>query len=57
MHDDYGLRYINCGDWVEGCTAVAEGYDGRFEIITWTHDGRDSEPAELLPHRRTANAA
>ena len=24
MHDDYGLRYINCGDWVESCTAVGE---------------------------------
>ncbi len=44
MHDNYGLRYINCGDWVESCTAVAECYDGRFEIITWTHDGRDAEP-------------
>jgi UDP-2,3-diacylglucosamine pyrophosphatase LpxH len=36
MHDDFGLRYINCGDWVESCTAVAEHPDGRFEIITWT---------------------
>jgi UDP-2,3-diacylglucosamine pyrophosphatase LpxH len=37
MHDDYGLRYVNCGDWVESCTAVAERHDGRFEVITWTH--------------------
>jgi UDP-2,3-diacylglucosamine pyrophosphatase LpxH len=44
MHDDFGLRYINCGDWVESCTAVAEGYDGKFEIITWIHTGEDSEP-------------
>ena len=36
MHDDFGLRYLNCGDWVESCTAVAEHHDGRFEIITWT---------------------
>ncbi len=27
MHDDFGLRYINCGDWVESCTAVAERHD------------------------------
>jgi UDP-2,3-diacylglucosamine pyrophosphatase LpxH len=45
MHDHYGLRYINCGDWVESCTAVAEGHDGKFEIITWTHKDYDSEPA------------
>jgi len=35
MYDDYGLRYVNCGDWVESCTAVAERHDGRFEVITW----------------------
>ena len=24
IHDELGIRYINCGDWVESCTAVAE---------------------------------
>lgn len=23
-----GIRYINCGDWVESCTAIAEDHDG-----------------------------
>jgi len=36
IHDDFGLRYINCGDWVESCTAIGENPDGQFEIITWT---------------------
>jgi UDP-2,3-diacylglucosamine pyrophosphatase LpxH len=36
MRDIQGLRYINCGDWVESCTAIAEHPDGRFEIIIWT---------------------
>jgi len=36
IHKDFGVTYINCGDWVESCTAVAEHPDGRFEIITWT---------------------
>jgi UDP-2,3-diacylglucosamine pyrophosphatase LpxH len=35
LHDDFGLRYVNCGDWVESCTAVAEHIDGKFEIIVW----------------------
>jgi UDP-2,3-diacylglucosamine pyrophosphatase LpxH len=30
-----GLRYINCGDWVESCTAVVEHFDGTFEVIRW----------------------
>jgi UDP-2,3-diacylglucosamine pyrophosphatase LpxH len=35
MHDDFGIRYMNCGDWVESCTALAEHMDGSFEIIRW----------------------
>ena len=30
-----GVNYLNCGDWVESCTALAEKYDGTFEIIYW----------------------
>lgn len=26
------IEYLNCGDWVESCTAIIEHYDGRFEI-------------------------
>jgi UDP-2,3-diacylglucosamine pyrophosphatase LpxH len=26
------LCHINCGDWVESCTAVVEHFDGSFEI-------------------------
>ena len=36
IHNDFGVTYINCGDWVESCTAIAEHPDGRFEILTWT---------------------
>jgi UDP-2,3-diacylglucosamine pyrophosphatase LpxH len=36
IHERFGTRYINCGDWVESCTAVVEHLDGRFEIVTWT---------------------
>ncbi len=27
------IDYLNCGDWVESCTAVVETYDGEFKII------------------------
>lgn len=30
------LTYVNCGDWVESCTAVVEHFDGRLEIVDWT---------------------
>jgi len=57
MHDDYGLRYINCGDWVESCTAVAERHDGQFEILTWTRNGRETGPAEVRTSSPRAKAA
>ncbi|ARJ66642.1 UDP-2,3-diacylglucosamine hydrolase [Magnetospirillum sp. ME-1] len=30
-----GILYCNDGDWVESCTALAEGFDGALEIIRW----------------------
>ena len=32
-----GVHYLNCGDWVESCTAIGENADGSFELIRW-HD-------------------
>jgi len=31
--DFKGIRYLNCGDWVESCTAVVEDFDGNFKVI------------------------
>jgi UDP-2,3-diacylglucosamine pyrophosphatase LpxH len=28
-----GMTYINCGDWVDSCTAIVEHLDGRMELI------------------------
>jgi UDP-2,3-diacylglucosamine pyrophosphatase LpxH len=39
-----GLTYINCGDWVESCTAVIEHEDGRFEIVRWSEVGQLRRP-------------
>ncbi len=29
------IHYLNCGDWVESCTAIGECQDGTFEILRW----------------------
>jgi UDP-2,3-diacylglucosamine pyrophosphatase LpxH len=29
------VKYMNCGDWVESCTAIVEHYDGKFELVRW----------------------
>jgi UDP-2,3-diacylglucosamine pyrophosphatase LpxH len=36
MHDQFGIAYVNTGDWVESCTAVVEHYDGSFQLVRWT---------------------
>jgi UDP-2,3-diacylglucosamine pyrophosphatase LpxH len=33
------VTYINCGDWVDSCTAIVEHYDGRMQLFRW-HDER-----------------
>ncbi len=27
-----GVQYVNCGDWVDNCSAIVEHHDGRFEL-------------------------
>jgi hypothetical protein len=38
--------YVNCGDWIESCTAVIEHFDGVLEIIKWTQGER---PDQVMP--------
>ena len=41
------IRYANCGDWVESCTALAEEEDGSLRLIHWVE-----ESAELIDARQ-----
>jgi UDP-2,3-diacylglucosamine pyrophosphatase LpxH len=44
-----GVHYLNCGDWVESCTALVEHFDGSFEILNLSDisaDGRERDPAD-----------
>ena len=31
-----GVTYMNCGDWVDSCSAIVEHYDGRMMLVRWT---------------------
>lgn len=35
MREIDGITYINDGDWVESCTALAEHPDGTLELLEW----------------------
>lgn len=30
--------YMNCGDWVESCTALVEDHSGEIRIVNWNND-------------------
>ena len=30
-----GIHYLNCGDWVESCTAIVETAEGELSIVPW----------------------
>lgn len=39
-----GVAYVNCGDWVESCTAITEDESGAFELIDWISETRNRPP-------------
>ena len=45
LRDCDGVTYLNCGDWVDSCTAIVEHADGRMELVHWDTTG----PAGILP--------
>lgn len=52
------VRYLNCGDWVDTCSAVVEHFDGRIEVVHWGVQGAAASPAPLaLPALTAALAA
>lgn len=38
MRRVHGLEYLNCGDWVETCSALVEHWDGSFELLHFHED-------------------
>jgi UDP-2,3-diacylglucosamine pyrophosphatase LpxH len=39
-----GVLYLNCGDWVDSCSAIVEHLDGTMELVRHAHE--ESEPGE-----------
>ena len=44
-----GIRYMNCGDWVESCTALAEDADGVFHVLDWSRVNPNLELTVVEP--------
>jgi UDP-2,3-diacylglucosamine pyrophosphatase LpxH len=45
-----GIEYWNDGDWVEGCNALVEHFDGRMEILHWPDEiaAREAAKADMI---------
>ena len=44
------ITYMNCGDWVESCTALVEHFDGRIELLQWREEAT-SLKERYIPQR------
>lgn len=42
-----GITYVNCGDWVDSCTAIVEHLDGRLELIHWNTPAGTVSPLKV----------
>ena len=34
-----GIHYLNCGDWVESCTALIDTRVGELRVVHWRAEG------------------
>jgi predicted phosphodiesterase len=52
-----GVLYVNTGDFVETCSAVAEHQDGRLEILYWQRTAEERRLAAEAEQASTESAA
>src|SRR6476619_2506244 len=44
-----GVHYLNCGDWVESCTALIETRAGELRVVHWRPEGGIEPLAAVAP--------
>jgi len=54
IRDIDGVRYINCGDWVDSCTAIVEQLDGHIDLVRTTPELRLVDPVASQSERAAA---
>lgn len=52
--DVEGIRYLNCGDWVESLTAIGERPDGTMEVIQWRGAAMTFAPRSVTRREKAA---
>ena len=41
------VDYLNCGDWVESCTALVENINGDMQLVNWSCSKKIKELLEI----------
>jgi len=54
QRDVDGVAYLNCGDWVDSCTAIVEHLNGRMELVRWQDAAAPGEAQALTPSSQPA---
>lgn len=57
VRDIEGVTYVNIGDFVESCTAVAEHEDGRLEVLHWQLTAEQQRAAAEAARQKAQIAA
>ena len=57
IRDMNGVTYVNTGDFVESCSAIAEHADGTLEILRWQITGEQRLQLEQPARTRAAAKA
>jgi UDP-2,3-diacylglucosamine pyrophosphatase LpxH len=57
IRDIGGVLYVNAGDFVESCTAIAEHHDGRLEILRWQTTAEERRLASVTSRESASTAA
>ena len=54
IREQNGVCYVNCGDWVDSCTAIVEHTDGRLELVHWSDEmaAESVDEDDVPPPRR-----
>jgi UDP-2,3-diacylglucosamine pyrophosphatase LpxH len=53
IREQGGLTYLNCGDWVDSCTAIVEHESGAMQLVRW---GSEAENILRFPVATAAAA-
>ena len=58
IREMHGVTYMNCGDWVESCTALGEDFNGKMSVIHWVKlDHLNETATKVTPLRKRVVAA